>query len=43
MSDIASAYYDDIEEWNRFCRIANIEYELWSVRSEEHTSELQSH
>jgi len=35
MSDSVSAYYDDIEEWNRFCRIANIEYGLWSVYSRE--------
>ena len=35
MSDIASAYYDDIEEWHRFCRMANIPYESWSVYSKE--------
>ena len=35
MSDIASAYYDDIDEWHRFCRMANIPYESWSVYSKE--------
>ena len=35
MSDSASAYYDDIEEWHRFCRMANIPYESWSMYSKE--------